>query len=86
MERYDKPLEQTIRFDGARVYKTCRPTAVKFTVRDIVITAGERDRFDIIANKVYGSPRDWWKVASVNGRVNGSLHITPGANLIIPSK
>lgn len=84
--RYDKPLIQTRRADGALVYQTARPSAVNPTVRDITIAANELDRFDIIAQNVYGSPRDWWRIAAINGKVNGSLHVKPGNNLIIPSK
>lgn len=86
MERYDRPLQQTTRFDGARVNQTCRPTVIKPTITDVVVPAGERDRFDIIANRVYGSAKDWWKIAAVNGKVNGSLHVSPGADLIIPTE
>ena len=84
--RYQNKLETVKLPDGRTVYQTVRPKVIQTDVQDIVITADERDRADIIANNVYGSAQDWWRVASANGKVNGSLHFTPGQQVVIPRK
>lgn len=84
--RYSNELRQVKLADGRTVYATARPKVIKTDVQDIVITADERDRADIIANNVYASAQEWWRIASGNGKVNGSLHFTPGQQIIIPRK
>ncbi len=72
--------------DGRLVYTTARPSLIQQSTRDVVITAGERDRFDIIANNVYGDPQQWWRIAALNKRVDGSLHIKPNTDIRIPTE
>ena len=84
--RYSNELRQVKLADGRTVYATARPRVVQTDVQDIVLTADERDRSDIIANNVYGSAQEWWRIASGNGKVNGSLHFTPGQSIIIPRR
>jgi hypothetical protein len=86
INRYDKPLQVIQLSDGRSVLATARPTAITPKAGDIAITAGEQDRFDIIANNVYGHASDWWRIAAANGQVNGSLTVPIGSNIIIPQK
>ena len=84
--RYQNQLRQVKLDDGRTVYATVRPNVIDTDVQDVIITADERDRADIIANNVYGSAQEWWRIASGNGKVDGSLHFTPGQQIIIPRK
>lgn len=84
--RYANSLKEIKLSDGRTVYATVRPKVITTDVQDIVITADERDRADIIASNVYGSAQDWWRIASGNGKVDGSLHFTPGQQITIPRK
>lgn len=84
--RYQNDLRQVKLADGRTVYATARPKIISTDVQDVVITADERDRADIIANNVYGSAQDWWRIAAGNAKVNGSLHFTPGQQVIIPRR
>ena len=71
--------------DGKLVYKSLLPKKiVPNPLTDISIPASDISRMDVIANNVYGSAQDWWKIASANGKVNGSLYLTPGKKMIIP--
>jgi hypothetical protein len=83
--RYQKAPEERKLRDGRTVYGTVRPTAIRRKSRDIVVDANEQDRSDVIANNIYGSANDWWRIASVNGRVDGSLYFKLGQRLIIPT-
>jgi nucleoid-associated protein YgaU len=82
-DRYVK-LETKTLPDGRTVYKSARPITVSVDDADRSIVANERDRLDIMANNVYGTPSDWWKLAAANKHVRGSLHVKPGTKLIIP--
>lgn len=85
-DRYLK-LETKTLPDGRVVYKSTIPVVVKANPdTDYVIVVNETDRLDIIANTVYGSPHEWWRIAAANKHVNGSLHVKPGTQLVIPSK
>jgi nucleoid-associated protein YgaU len=82
-DRYEK-LETKTLANGTVVYKPARPKAVDVHDNDITIDVNERDRMDVIANNMYGTPLDWWKIAAANHLTNGSLHITPGTKITIP--
>lgn len=83
-ERYAR-LTTTQRADGKTVYRSCRPVTVRVDkVNDTILYANEMDRMDVIANNVYGSPEDWWKIAAANKQVNGSISIPPGTKMYIP--
>ena len=86
INRYDQPLRTITLTDGRTVYRTARPTVVETSPSDIRITVGEQDRFDIIAQNVYGSAAEWWRVASANGMVDGSLTVPIGTDIVIPPK
>lgn len=84
--RYENQLVIEKLPDGRTVYKTVRPRVVKTDIQDVTIIADERDRADIIANNVYGSAMEWWRIAAANAKVDGSLHFTPGQEIIIPRR
>ena len=83
-DRYIK-LETKVLPTGRTVYKPCIPVSINPDPNtSLIIYAGENDRLDIIGNNVYGSPMDWWRIAAANNRVNGSVHVKPGTQIIIP--
>jgi hypothetical protein len=84
-DRYQN-LETKVLSNGKVVYKPAKPNIVRQSLSDVVIIANERDRLDIIANNVYDSPNDWWRLAALNGRVNGSLFVKPGTDIRIPTE
>lgn len=84
-DRYQR-LQTKVLPDGRTVFATSRPSVVQPSVSDIIIPANERDRFDIIAQNIYGDANQWWRLASLSGRVNGSLHIKPGTEIRIPTQ
>jgi nucleoid-associated protein YgaU len=83
-DRYIK-LETKTLPDGRVVYKPALPRSVPVDdLNDVVIYAADTDRLDVMANNVYGSPTEWWRIAKANGMVNGSLFLTPGTKIIVP--
>lgn len=85
-DRYATELIVTKLPDGRTVFRTARPKTVSTNIDDVTIVAGERDRADVMANNIYSSPMDWWRIAAANAHVDGSLYFTPGQNIIIPRK
>lgn len=75
-----------LRKKGIQVFGAARPTKIQERADDIIIIANEGDRLDNLAVKFYGSSRLWFVIASVNNLNNGSMHITPGAEVRIPVK
>ena len=58
---------------------------VPISATDVWIQAIEGARLDTIAYDFYGSPKHWWILALANGMGKGTLYVTPGAKLRIPS-
>ena len=75
-----------LRGEGTRVFQSTRPVKIEEAIDDVIITANEGDRMDLLADRFYGSPRLWFVIASVNNLTNGSMHIPPGTQVRIPAK
>jgi nucleoid-associated protein YgaU len=84
-DRYQR-LETKVLPDGRTVYKPARPAIVERSITDAIVVGNERDRFDIIARNIYGDAGQWWRLAAINGRVDGSLHVKPGTEIRIPTE
>ncbi len=84
-DRYVKLDTKTLP-DARLVYKSARANDVVPTDTELRIISDEKDRLDIIARSVYGSPVEWWRLAAANRRVDGSLHSLPGKEIVIPKK
>lgn len=82
--RYQTQLIITQRADGKSVYKPVRPTKIKESITDVKINSGEQTRLDLLSFKTYGLVSQWWRIASRNGRVDGSLYFSPGEEIFIP--
>lgn len=72
------------RKDGQRVFAPSMVSTVEVTSTDPVIIASETTRLDLLAHTYLGNRSLWWMIAQVNGITNGSLHVTPGRELVIP--
>ena len=87
VEKTTKTLEsQSLRRQGTMVYRTTMPTRIEPAIDDLIITVGEGDRMDVLANKYYGSASLWYIIAAANNITNGSMHFKPGEKIRIPSK
>lgn len=79
-------LETTTLPDGRTVYKPSIPKSIKTNFSDAEITVGDGDRLDTIAYNVYSDANNWWKIASANNIVNGTMHIKPNTTIKVPLK
>lgn len=65
----------------ASVFGPPGATPVSFTYYTVV----EGDRFDLIANRVYGVPDYWWRIANANPEVFYPDMLVAGSIIRIPS-
>ena len=72
-------------FDKKRVYQTTVYPSIPLRSDDIYVYAKEGDRLDILAHKYYGDVNYWWILARANDIGKGSLYVTPGLQLRIPT-
>ncbi len=77
-------LKITNTADGKIVYASALPSPLKSDLSDLIISADEITRLDLLAHKYLGDRDLWWMIASVNGITNGSMHVLPGAQILIP--
>jgi hypothetical protein len=85
-DRYDTTLDTRVTRDGKLVYRSLRPRNIPIDpINDIQLAATDATRMDKLAFKAYGEALDWWRIASANGRVDGSLYFRPGTKIILPS-
>lgn len=42
------------------------------------------DRLDLLSERKYGTPREWWRVLDVNGRILNPLDLRPGVKVYLP--
>lgn len=42
------------------------------------------DRLDLLSERKYGTPRDWWRVLDANPRVLNPLDLRPGVKVLLP--
>lgn len=86
-DRYSTPVQTKTLPNGRTVYVSLMPKPVPFNVlTDPQITATDVVRMDVMAQNVYGSANDWWRIAAANGKADGSLFFRVGSNIIVPKK
>ena len=83
-ERYRKVTKKILP-NGKTVYGSVLPKTIRGdSLTDVILTANEDDRLDVIAQNAYGAADQWWRIACANRNVNGSLYLKPGTLFIIP--
>lgn len=75
-----------LRKQGTTVYASTKPNKVPPADDDLIYVSRAGDRFDYLSYRFYGSPRYWYAIASVNGYEDGSMSVSPGTELRIPSR
>ena len=83
-DRYENRVEIKTLRNGKKVYRSLRPKSISPDSTNIQITATDTLRMDSLSYTLYGTPMEWWKIASINGRVDGSLYFRPGSQILIP--
>ena len=86
-ERYQNPMTTRRLSNGKVVYNSLLPKGYRENpTKDVILTATDVLRMDKMANDVYGSAMNWWRIAAANKKVNGSLYFRPGNDIIIPTE
>lgn len=85
ISRYSKTLRIVDDDTGTVYHETINKYILKESTDDKYITVEdtEKDRLDIIANKMYGNPTLWWVIAIANNMVD-SFNVPSGTVLRVP--
>lgn len=94
--KYDEPIRRpyTSRYTATRViengsksyYESPNKTDIPESEADVYVTTDKtnENRLDIISNKVYGTPLQWWVIALANN-IHDPFEISLGTTLRIPN-
>jgi hypothetical protein len=85
-DRYATRLDTRQLSTGQLVYRSLLPAAiVPDPLTDPHVLATDSVRMDVLSHNIYGDAAQWWRIASANGRADGSLYFRIGTNIVIPS-
>jgi len=71
---------------GKRKYLTTKYPEIPRGENDTYVISTEGDKFDILALRYYSDSSLWWVISIANPELGfGSLYITPGKQVRIPS-
>ena len=88
MKRYSTILIQpTTEGTSISYYKNPFYSNIPISINDIYVITDSGDRLDLLSSRFYKSSQYYWVIASANpDKINpGSLFITPGTQIRIPS-
>ena len=85
MNRYENPtIEYTSQ--GKRYYKQKYYPNIPLSETDDYVITTIGDRLDLLAYTYYKNPEHWWIISAANNNINkGSMFLTPGTQLRIPT-
>jgi len=85
LPRYINSLQIRRTRSGTRYYSTVITNPIPLDTFQLVITAQDGDRFDSLAVRYYRDAAKWWIIAKANNLLNGTMMISGGTQLVIPS-
>lgn len=86
MPRYQNDVIVKKMESGKRFYSSAIPEDPIRNKIEYTYQARMGDRWDTIAYKYLGNAALWYKVANINGGLNGSIFIKPGTIIVIPEE
>jgi len=84
MERYTTKLSVDVT-KKIPYYTTAIPTQVPSEDIPFYYVTQDGDRLDILSQKFYNTPNNWWVLAKANNLADGSVSIPIGTRLFIPN-
>jgi hypothetical protein len=84
-DRFENQLQTKTLRDGRVVFIPNRLKSIDENIMDVHIIVDELDRADLIANNVFGSAAEWWRIVAINKSFKGSLFFKPGTEIVIPT-
>jgi len=71
--------------NGIKYRKNSIYSEIQEDENDIYLITTYGDRYDILAQQYYNDSQLWWIIASANNYYKGTLTITPGVQLRVPT-
>ena len=72
---------------GTKYLKLKKYPNIPLTETDVYVITTIGDRLDLLAYTYYKNPEHWWVISAANNNINkGSMFLTPGTQLRIPTE
>ncbi len=82
----DLPTYLVVLAPGASPLELYQPRAIPFPPRSVVHVVTAADRLDLLANRYFGDPFQFWRIADANPALTPEDVLDPGAQIAIPAK
>jgi len=80
------PSYEVILAPGAAPIELFQPRTIPVPAQSVVHTVRAEDRLDLLANRYYGDPFQYWRIADANPALTPEDVLDPGAQISIPAK
>jgi nucleoid-associated protein YgaU len=85
--RHEKlPSYEVVLAPGAAPVELYQPREIPMPPQSVVHTVGAGDRLDLLANRYFGDPFQYWRIADANPALTPEDVLDPGAQISIPAK
>jgi len=72
--------------NNIRSFSSVTYPSIKYDSMDLIITANETTRLDLLAHDYYGDSNLYWIISKANNIISNDMYLVPGTQLIIPNK
>lgn len=85
--RHDaQPTYTVVLAAGESPVELYQPRVIPLPPTSVLHTVGASDRLDLLANRYFGDPFQYWRIADANPALAPEDVLDPGAQLSIPAK
>ena len=81
-----QPTYQVALAPGDPPVELYQPREIPLPAPSVVHTVGAGDRLDLLANRYFGDPFQYWRIADANPALAPEDVLDPGAQIAIPAK
>lgn len=71
---------------NAQPVELYQPREIPLPPQSVVHTVGAGERLDLLANRYFGDPFQYWRIADANPALTPEDILDPGAQISIPAK
>ncbi len=80
------PSYEVVLAPGAAPIELYQPRTIPLPPQSLVHVVRAEDRLDLLANRYYGDPFQYWRIADANPALTPEDVLDPGAQISIPAK
>jgi hypothetical protein len=80
------PTYEVVLAPGAQPIELYQPREIPLPPASVIHTVGAGDRLDLLANRYFSDPFQFWRIADANPALTPEDVLDPGAQIAIPAK